>query len=239
MRLDARGLTLVISDKPDVERDAVAEVWSAAAGEVLRLGRFWDPPPLDPGRARVYGADSFCQVLAQKIGLVLVSPPDDLLLHLAPDTTRRALGRVALAESGTVEFPAFLKSLTPKLIPSRVYLSAAELADAARGLDAETPLLVSEIVTFVAEARSWLLDGEVLSIACYEGEVDLASAWDLAAAIGRSPAISSPCVVDLGLTDDRGWVAIEANAAWGAGLNGCDPVAAARYIARATRAAVK
>jgi hypothetical protein len=49
------------------------------------------------------------------------------------------------------------------------------------------------------------------------------------------PATTSPCVVDLGLTDDRGWVVIEANAAWGAGLNGCDPVAAAHCIAVATR----
>ena len=51
----------MITDKPDVERDAVADVWSAAGGEVLRLGRFWDPPTLDPKRVRVYGADSYCQ----------------------------------------------------------------------------------------------------------------------------------------------------------------------------------
>jgi hypothetical protein len=228
-------LTLVITDKTDVERDAVAEAWSAAGGDVLRLGRFWDPPALDPKRVRVYGADSYCQVLAQKLGLVLVSPPDDLLLHLARTLTKRALRGTTLAEAESLTFPAFIKTFTPKLIRSRVYESAADLAAEARGLESDTALLVSEIVTFVAEARSWLLGAEVLSIACYEGDVDVAIARELAAASGRDPAMTSPCVVDLGLTDDRGWLVIEANATWGAGLNGCDPVAAAQCIMMATR----
>lgn len=30
-------------------------------------------------------------------------------------------------------------------------------------------------------------------------------------------------VVDVGFVADRGWAVIEFNAAWGAGLNGCDP----------------
>jgi len=236
--LDTRGLTLVITDKPDLERDAVADAWSAAGGEVLRLGRFWDPPALDPKYVRVYGADSYCQVLAQKLGLVLVSPPDDVLLHLAPDLTKRVLRSTTLAELGTVAFPAFIKTFVPKLIRSRVYESAADLGAEARGLEPYTALIVSEIVKFVAEARSWLLAAEVLSIACYEGDVDVTIARQLAAAIARDPAMTSPCVVDLGLTDDRGWLVIEANAAWGAGLNGCDPAAAAQCIAMATRTGV-
>jgi hypothetical protein len=64
---------------------------------------------------------------------------------------------------------------------------------------------------------------------------DVTLARELAAATARDPAMTSPCVVDLGLTDDRGGLAIEANAAWGAGLNGCDPVVAAQCIMMATR----
>jgi len=30
-------------------------------------------------------------------------------------------------------------------------------------------------------------------------------------------------VIDVGLIANRGWGVIEFNAAWGAGLNGCDP----------------
>lgn len=40
MDLDTRDLTLVIFDKADPERDAVASAWTSAGGDVLRLGRF-------------------------------------------------------------------------------------------------------------------------------------------------------------------------------------------------------
>lgn len=53
------GLNLLISDKPDIERDALAEAFAQGGGEVHRLGRFWDPPAFDPATVRVYGADSF------------------------------------------------------------------------------------------------------------------------------------------------------------------------------------
>src|SRR5262245_11418763 len=106
----ARGLVLVISDKADEERDSVASAWEAAGGEVLRLGRFWEPPPLETERVRVYGNDSFCLVLAQKLDLELVSPADDLLLRLDPAThLHRSLRVVMLDASGSIQFPAFVK----------------------------------------------------------------------------------------------------------------------------------
>jgi hypothetical protein len=38
-------------------------------------------------------------------------------------------------------------------------------------------------------------------------------------------ALAMECrvVVDVGFIDGRGWAVVEFNAAWGAGLNGCDP----------------
>ncbi len=232
--LDARDLTLVISDKPDPERDAVAAAWEAGGGEVLRLGRFWDPPPLDPKRVRVYGADAFCQVLAQKLGLTLVTPPDDLLLKLSLGVLKRSVTAAKVDEVGAIAFPKFVKSYIPKIIRSRVYASEADLIAELRGLEPTTELLVSEIVDLDAEARSWVLDGDVLSIACYEGDADLGAARALATAAARETEVPSPCVIDVGLTRDRGWIVVEANAAWGAGLNGCEAIAAARCIARAT-----
>jgi hypothetical protein len=232
--LDARELTLVISDKPDIERDAVADAWAAAGGEVLRLGRFWDPPPLDPKQVRVYGADTFCQVLAQKLGLALLAPDDDSLAHLSSSLTKRAVRKTTLDTVDSASFPAFVKSVIPKLIRSRVYESASEVIAEAHGMEPGAELLTSEIVELVVEARSWVLDGVVLSIACYEGNGDLNAASTFAAEVARDAAIPSACVIDVGLTRDRGWVVIEANPVWGAGLNGCDPAAAARCIARAT-----
>jgi hypothetical protein len=222
-------MLLVISDKPDVERDAVADAWQRAGGEVLRLARFWEPPALDRSRVRLYGAETFCQVVAQKLDLELVSPSDDWLVHLPRAFTKRTIMRTTLAGADT--FPAFVKSMIPKLIPSRVYESSDELRAASTGAEPETTLILSEIVELVAEVRTWILDGEVLAAAAYEGDANLEDARRFAATV---PCIS-PCVVDAGLTAAGEWLVIEANAAWGAGLNGCDPDAAARCIARATR----
>lgn len=236
--LDTHDLTLVISDKPDPERDAVAAAWEAGGGGILRLGRFWDPPSLDPHRVRVYGAETFCQVLAQKLGVTLVSPPDDLLRTMSLDVVKRSLVSATVGQLGAIAFPRFVKSSVPKLIRSRVYASEAELVSELRGLAPSVELLASEVVDLAAEARSWVLDGEVLSIACYEGAADLNAARTLVTAAARDPGVPSSCVIDVGLTHDRGWLVIEANAAWGAGLNGCDAVAAARCIAQASYAAV-
>ena len=235
----AQGLTLVISDKPDIERDAVAASWVDAGGDVLRLGRFWDPPVLDPSSTRVYGADSFCQVLAQKVGLSLLSPPDDLLLHLPATVTKRTLSRTIAGDVMSLTYPAFVKSMVPKLMRSRVYESADAVAAECHGLEPETELLVSEIVTLIAEARAWVLDGEVVSIACYEGEHSTVEAAELVREVAKSTLVPATCVIDVALTTDRGWIALEANAAWGAGLTGCDPAAAVRCIALATTAAAR
>jgi hypothetical protein len=238
--LDTRGLTLVVTDKPDVERDALAAAWADAGGHVLRLGRFWEPPPLEASRVRVYGADSYCQVLAQKLGLELISPDDDLVLRLPPRLLGRVVGASTLESAAALTYPVFLKTLVPKLIRSRVYASADELAAGARGLPDDTALMASEVVAFTAEVRCWVLEGEVLTLACYEGEADepaLEAARKLAAEAAGDAAVPSPCVLDLGFVAGRGWVVIEANAAWGAGLNGCDPAAAARCVARASRTA--
>lgn len=233
--MDARGLTLVLSDKPDVERDAVASAWSTAGGEVLRLARFWEPPPLPAPSVRLYGAETFCQVVAQKLELELLSPPDDLLLRLPESLARRALIGATLADAARLSFPRFVKSAIPKLIPSRVYSSVEELEGVCGGLEADVLLITSEVVEIVAEARSWVLDGEVAAIACYEGAADLAGARALAVEAGRDTLVPRACVVDLGLVPNRGWVVVEANAAWGAGLNGCDPAAVLPCIEAATQ----
>jgi hypothetical protein len=72
-----KELLLLIPEKLDTERNAVAEVWQAQGGEVLRLGRFWDPPEINRSRVRLYGNDTFCLILAQKLQLELLSPSDD------------------------------------------------------------------------------------------------------------------------------------------------------------------
>lgn len=127
------GLNLLISDKPDPERDALADVFASRGGVVHRLGRFWDPPAFDPATVRVYGADSFCRVLQQKLGFALCSPADDLLLRVPPRFLQRQLAKRTLGEAQLLPFPAFIKPVTPKQFRGAVYSTADGLADECRG----------------------------------------------------------------------------------------------------------
>lgn len=219
---NTQGLSLLLPDKPDVERDAVAEAWEQGGGTVARVARFWDPPELARESVRVYGNETFCLVLQEKLDLVLTTPPDDLILSASRDLLSRTVIRESLLASATLAFPRFVKSMIPKIIASRVYGAAAELTEFAAGLPADTELLCSDPVRFVAEARAFVLRGQVLDVALYEGDGALANASHCVAAVVESMALPDAVVVDVGELADGTWALIEFNAAWGAGLNGCE-----------------
>ena len=217
------GLTLLISDKPDVERDAVAEAFARHGGTVHRIARFWEPPVFDPSSVRVYGADSFCLVLQQKLGFTLCSPDDELLLRVPSAFLKRQIRRQMLGDIAGISFPSFVKPVVPKQFRGAVYQSSDELAVECLGLSASTAIFVSEPVTFAAEARTFVREGQVLDSAVYEGEKKAAEAEAFVAALTDTMSFPRTVVVDVGFIDGRGWGVIEFNAAWGAGLNGCDP----------------
>jgi hypothetical protein len=219
--MNAAGLILAIPDKPDAERDALAHVWKQLGGEVLRLGRFWDPPPLDANRVRVYGGTSFVLVLQQKVGFDLCTPPDDLILSLPPEALKRRIRMQHLREADQFDYPLFVKPVVPKLFAARVYADVLYLRRECQGLAGETAVLTSDPVSFLAEARTFILDGEVLDCALYEGTAHIQEAADAARDFARRLALPKTLVLDVGLIRDRGWAVIEINAAWGAGLNGC------------------
>ncbi len=217
------GLNLLISDKPDPERDSVAESFASCGGAVHRIGRFWDPPVFDPSTVRVYGADSFCLVLQQKLGLTLCSPDDGLLLQVPPEFLKRQIARNTLAQISTITFPSFVKPLVPKQFRGAVYQSSGELAAECRGLTPDTAVFTSEPVTLIAEARTFVIEGHVLDAAVYEGKADVVGVGTFVTRMTQIMPLPHTVVVDVGFIDGRGWAVIEFNAAWGAGLNGCDP----------------
>lgn len=229
------GLTLLIPEKPDPERDAVARTWREAGGSVLRLDRFWSPPEVDRQRVRLYGNDTFCLVLAQKLGLELVSPPDELLLTVDPAWLQRELHGSTLERAAHEAFPRFIKPLVPKQFRARVYRGPSELEEECRGLTPDTAVLSAEVVEIQAEARAFVLDQQVRTCALYEGEGLVSEAEAFLSAFARSTPIPRTCVLDAALIRGRGWALLEANASWGAGLNGCDPVQAITCIAEASR----
>lgn len=221
--MDVNGLNLLVSDKPDVERDALARAFEECGGAVHRIGRFWDPPAFEPATVRVYGADAFCLVLQQKLGFALCSPDDELLLRLPPDLLKRQLDRRTLADIERQAFPVFIKPVVPKQFRGAVYASADAVAEECRGLKPETAVLVAEAVVLTAEVRGFVLNHQVLDASVYEGSANLDEAVQFLNAVVRAVELPAAVVVDIGYVAGRGWAVVEFNAAWGAGLNGCDP----------------
>lgn len=89
---------------------------------------------------RVYGPETFCLVLQQKLGLPLVSPDDELLLRVPPQFLRRQVEKGVLADGKNLSFPLFSKPITPKRFRGRVYISHSELAEECKGLPSTTPI---------------------------------------------------------------------------------------------------
>lgn len=117
--------------------------------------------------------------------------------------------------------PAFVKPVTPKQFRGAVYFSPDSLAAECQGLPESTPVFVAERVTLTTEVRSFVLDGQIIDAAAYEGSADLSDARAFIAELLRAMPLPHTVVVDVGYIADRGWAVIEFNAAWGAGLNGC------------------
>lgn len=231
------GLTLVVPAKGDVERDAVCAQWQRHGGECLRLDRFWEPPSLDVSTVRLYGPDTFCLVVAQKLRLGLLSPEDGLLASLGRDLLKRDVAQRTLDDVSQFDFPLFVKPVVPKVFRAAVYDSPDLLTKECRGLPPDTAILTSEPVRILAEARSFILGRQVATCAVYEGEGSVADAENLANSFASECELPRTFVMDLARIGERGWAVLEFNATWGAGLNGCDPLAAASCILHATSVA--
>ena len=227
-------ITLVIPSKPDVERDALANIWQQKGGIVLRLDRFWQPPSLNPKTTTVYGNDTFCLVVAQKIGFELIAPADDLLKCVPQKFVKRCIKYLPLSDALQQQFPIFAKSAAPKIFTAGVYNNNDQLVTQCQGLSLDTMTFISEIVDITCEARCFIYQQQLLDCTIYEGDGDVNAATHFVQQLLDEVPLPSPVVVDVGFIRDLGWAIIEFNAAWGAGLNGCDPQKVIPAIANAT-----
>src|SRR5690606_11387377 len=215
-------MRLIIPAKPDLERDAVADAWEKRGGEIVRLDRFWEvPPDLPASEVALYGNDTFCLVVAEKFRVNLLSPDDRLLATAPRHLLNRDVRLKRLADLTPADFPVFVKPAIPKQFRGAVYPSQEALVAECKGLAGSTDVLVSEIVSFQAEARAFALDRVVQACTIYEGEGRVDDAAACAASAVLALDLPRTCVVDVGRIDGNTWVLIELNATWGAGLNGC------------------
>ncbi len=232
-----QGKCLLIPSKPDIERDAVAKAWEDNGGTVQRVDRFWETPELEGRTAVLYGNHIFCLILAQKLNLELVSPPDDFLCYLPEKWLKRAISRSTIQDASRFEYPCFIKPMVPKIFSGKVYHSHQELLEECRQLADNTPVIHSEIIKIHAEVRAFILGNKIVSASIYEGYADVQEAITFVDHFLAENVDPAPCtyVLDVGLLDNGEWVVIETNAVWGAGLNRCDACAAACCISEATR----
>ena len=130
---------------------------------------------------------------------------------------KRRIEKRTLGEARALTEPAFVKPADGrKGFEGAVHTGAADLPSAPPD---DTPVLVADPVTWEIEVRCFILEGRVAGL--YVAE--------LLAEVDVPPAI----VIDIGRIEGRGWAVVEANSAWGAGVDGCAPQRVLDVSARA------
>ena len=184
----------------------------------------------------LYGEALFGPWLAEQLGLSLLNPPEDWLVRLPMDYKHRHIALTTLGQARGLEREAFVKPPNDKSFPAGVH----------RGVDLPTeyaddmPVLVSDVVTWEKEFRCFILDRRLVTFSIYSRFGELQRDADFASSPEEDRAVEAfvatlladervdlprATVVDVGSMRGLGWGCVEQNAAWGAGIYGCDPAA--------------
>lgn len=225
------------------------------AAEAARRGmpvRAAEEPGLT-GPAHWYGGPAAGERLADRLGLALLEPADGWLAALPEEFTGRRVRTGTVADARAIDRPTFVKPPREKSFPADVYTDGSQLSPS---LAPAEPVLLSDVVTFAAEYRLFLLDGRIATASRYAvfGRLDpcpfgtdragRAVATQIGEFVDRLTAtaghtLPSAVVLDVGqLRDSRQerhrWAVVEANMAWFSHAYAADP---ARVLDVALRAA--
>lgn len=221
----------------------------ATGWTVERLHGWKVPDWLKDQNVVLYGEPLFAAVVADELGIALLEPPLDWLADLPERYRRRAVRFTTLANARSCLEPTFIKPADDKCFAAKVYKTGADLP-AENVLPETTPVLVAEPVKWAIEFRCFVLHRKVKTLSSYlrYGELTQApdgrwlssnqetkEALDFVDQVLDEQTVDLPpaVVVDVGIIENRGWAVIEANAAWGSGIYGCDPAAVLRVVERA------
>jgi hypothetical protein len=237
--------TLVLSSRHTADDQALWRAAIARGWSVERVRGVEVPAIADPEVA-LYLEALFAPVIAERLGVELVEPPEDWLVALPEEARLRRVVLTTLGEARRLDGPIFVKPPNDKSFRARVYAGGSALP--AEYDDAVT-VLVAEPVQWRAEYRCFYANGAVRAASPYLLEGEHASARDYQAPPGeleiatrfverllRDPRVAAPpaIVIDVGIIADRGWAVVEANGAWGSGIYGCDPDGVLDVVRRAT-----
>jgi hypothetical protein len=237
--------TLVLSPRYTPDSQAL---WRAAiqrGWHVQRLAGWTQPPALPAGAPIVlYLEGLLAHATAESLGLNLPEPPDDWLPRLPAEYRRRHVRLTTFATARTA-LPAFVKPPNDKSFAARVYLPG-ELNDQ---YPAEQPVLVAEPVVWEKEFRCFVLDRRLRTASVYGRHGEPQDEQDYAASEAELRELDEfvrrlldddrvvlprAVALDVGVIAARGWAVVELNAAWGAGIYGCDPQSVLDVVRHAT-----
>lgn len=217
--------------------------------EVERLQGWRAPPNLQNEDVVLYGEPLFVAVVADQLGLAMLEPRFQWVAELPLAYRQREVVFANLAQAREQSIPRFIKPADDKCFQARVYQSGIELPRQEMLAD-DTPVLIAEPVVWEVEYRCFVLGRDVEAASVYmrhgqlaqsaEGrwlatEAELTEAMEYARAVLTDESVALPpaVVLDVGRIAGRGRAVVEANAAWGSGIYGCDPRAVLRVVQHA------
>ncbi|GGR50136.1 ATP-grasp domain-containing protein [Streptomyces netropsis] len=197
-----------------------------------------------------FGGPLFAAGIADDLEVALLEPADDWLTSLPHEYTLRNVVSSTLSEARRLTRPAFVKPPSAKSFPAAIHSDGSTLSRSTN-LPPETPVQISDVVTWVREFRLFVLDGECRTGSQYaafgrmvsaplRGHPDedavRAFANNLLGAHGHT--LPGAVVLDVGLlsTSDggtKGWAVVEANMAWFANCYASEPDRALDVVLRA------
>lgn len=227
--------TLIFTPRFTSDSQALWRAGSSLGWRIERLGSWQVPDHLrnlaDPV---FYGEALFGPTLAEQLGISLLNPPEDWLVRLPYEYRLRNISMTSMGNARSNSTPAFVKPPNDKSFPAGVYAGNELPVE----YDADMPVLVSEIVQWQKEFRCFVLNRTLQTFSVYlrngelqedsgfvssaDEELQLQSFLDKLLADSEVD-LPHAVVIDVGLIEGRGWACVELNAAWGAGIYGCDP----------------
>jgi len=238
--------TLIFTPRYTEDSQALWKAAGALGWNVERLTTWRIPEHLrtvaDPV---LYGEALFGPTLAEQLGLTLLNPPEDWLVRLPFEFKQRTISLSTLGAQRQRADAAFIKPPNDKSFPAKVY-RGSELP---QEYPDDMPVLVSDVVQWEKEFRCFISNRSLRTYSIYSrfGELQHDCGFESSAEEARQvevfvarlladPRVDLPSatVVDVGCMGGSGhWACVEQNAAWGAGIYGCDPTAVLEVVRHA------
>lgn len=226
MTFDTNTPTLILADRYGADCQVL---WRAAVKlnwNVERPIRYsLQQAPLGP--VGIFGPLTFCDIMAQRLMLGLLDPPDFWLAQLDPKYLKRKVEATTLGELASLNERTFIKPANDKVFQCGIYQRGRDVAT--RYIEKTSPVLVSEVVDFVFEIRFYVMDRQILTSSSYK-ELDLpegltrielldqAATWVTELLQEPNLDLPSAVVIDVGYISEKGWAVVEANQIYASGV---------------------